>query len=54
MAGGIGYCPYKACDCSEVELSEVGCGMVNYFRCCVCDFFQFVSVGGGQHVVKIG
>ena len=44
----------KACDCFEVEISEIGCGVMNDFGCGVCDFSEFVSVAGGEHVVEAG
>ena len=48
----VSNCLCEACDCSVVELGEVGGGMVNNLGCGMCYFCQFVSVGDGQHVVK--
>ena len=52
MSGVVCYCLCQAWYCSEVELGEVGCGMMCDFRCGLCDFCQFVPAGVGQHVVK--
>ena len=38
----VSNCFCEACDCSVVELGEVGCGMVNNLGCGMCYFCQFV------------